>query len=120
MTSVAPPTLVSRILPGASRVRMSGRDRQPCMPIARKQAIGGGGTGAAGGIVGKIVSGGARPGLEQTLHGAPGRLDRIGPLEQGSVTDETIVDKRLVTHRRQRFEIVPVGKGHVDAVDFDP
>src|SRR5260221_5579244 len=103
MTSVAPPTSVSRILRGASRVRMSGRDRQPCMPIAREQAIGGGGTDAAGGIVGEIVSGGARPGLEQTLHGAPGGLDRISPLEQGSVADETIVDPRLVTHRSHRF-----------------
>src|SRR6516162_6692829 len=113
------PTSVSRILRGASRVRMSDRDRQPCMPIAREQAIGGGGTGAAGGIVGEIVGGGARPGLEQTLHGAPGRLDRIGPLEQGGVADETIVDQRLVTHRRHRREIVSVGKVHVDAVDFD-
>src|SRR5499427_2905685 len=119
-TSVASPTSVSRILCRAARVRMmAGRDRQPCMPVAREQAIGGGGTGAAGGIVGEIVGGGARPGLEQTLHGAPGRLNRIGPLEQGSVADETIVDQRLVTHRRHRREIVPVGKIHVDAVDFD-
>src|SRR5215469_8095303 len=84
MTSVAPPTSVSRILRGASRVRMSGRDRQPCMLIAREQAIGGGGTGAAGGIVGEIVGGGARPGLEQTLHGAPGLLFFMVRREQSS------------------------------------
>src|SRR5262249_44853454 len=119
ITSVAPPTSVSRILRGASRVRMSGRDRQPCAPIAREQAIGGGGAGAAGGIIGEIISRSACPGIEEALYGAPSRLDRVRPLEQGGVSDEAIVDQRLVADRRQRREIVPVGKVHVDAVDFD-
>src|SRR5262249_45993252 len=103
----------------APGMRMAGRDWQPCVPIARKQAIGGGGACAAGGIIGEIVSGGTRPGLEQTLHGAPSRLDRIGPLEQGGVAYEAIIDQRLVADRRQRREIVPIGKVHFDAVDFD-
>src|SRR5215510_5633004 len=101
------------------RMRMAGRDRQPCMPIARKQAIGGGGAGTAGGIIGEIISRSACPGIEDPLYGAPSRLDRIGPLEQGGVAYETIVDQRLVADRRQRREIVPVGKVHFDAVDFD-
>src|SRR6516225_10003438 len=96
---------------GAPRVRMAGRDRQPCAPIAREQTIGGGGAGAAGGIIGKIVGRSARPGIEEPLYRAPSRLDRVGPLEQGGVAYEAIVD--------QRREIVPVGKVHFDAVDFD-
>src|SRR5215831_16784143 len=76
----------------APGVRMAGRDRQPCVPIARKQAIGGGGPGAAGGIIGEIVGRSARPSIEDPLYGAPSRLDRIGPLEQGGVAYETIVD----------------------------
>src|SRR5262249_17473203 len=46
-------------------------------------------------------------------------LNRIGPLKQGSITDEAIVDQRLVADRRQRREIVPVGEVHFNAVDFD-
>src|SRR5260370_40934691 len=99
MTSVAPTTSVSRILRGASRVRMSGRDRQPCMPIAREQAIGGGGTDAAGGTGGGIVSGGGRPRPGQTLHGAPGGLHPIGPLGQGSVAPATDRGRPLGTPR---------------------
>src|SRR5215472_2141588 len=76
----------------APGMRMAGRDRQPCAPIARKQAIGGGGPGAAGGIIGEIVGRSACPGIEEPLYGAPSRLDRIGPLEQGGVAYETIVD----------------------------
>src|SRR5262249_27416508 len=102
----------------APRMRMAGRDRQPCAPIAREQA-GGGGAGAAGGIVREIVGRSARPGIEEPLYRAPSRLDRIGPLEQGGVAYEAIVDQRLVADRRQRREIVPVGKVHFDAVDFD-
>src|SRR5262245_21497015 len=102
----------------APRVRMAGRDRQPCAPIAREQTIGGG-AGAAGGIVGEIVGRSARPGIEEPLYRAPSRLDCVGPLEQGGVAYEAIVDQRLVADRRQRREIVPVGKVHFDAVDFD-
>src|SRR5262249_47284983 len=103
----------------APGMRTAGRHRQPCVPIARKQAIGGGGPGAAGGVVGKVVGRSACPGIEDPLYGAPSRLDRIGPLEQGSVAYETVVDQRLVADRRQRREIVPVGKVHFDPVDFD-
>src|SRR5215831_10597632 len=101
----------------APGMRMAGRDRHPCAPIARKQAIGGGG--AAGGIIGEIISRSACPSIEEPLYGAPSRLDRIGPLEQGGVAYEAIVDQRFVAHRRQRREIIPVGKVHFDAVDFD-
>src|SRR5215831_12866902 len=103
----------------APGMRTAGRDRQPCVPIARKQAIGGGGAGTAGGIIGEIISRSACPGIEEALYGAPSRLDRVRPLEQGSIADEAIVDQRLVADRRQRREIVPVGKVHFDAVDFD-
>src|SRR5262249_56592818 len=80
-------------------MRMAGRDRQPCVSITRKQAIGGGRPDAAGGIVGKVVGRSACPGIEDTLYGAPSRLDRIGPLEQGSVAYATIVHPPLGARR---------------------
>src|SRR5262249_47403520 len=67
----------------------------------------------------KIVGRSTRPGIEEPLYRAPSRLDRIGPLEQGGVAYEAIIDQRLVADRRQRREIVPVGKVHFDAVDLD-
>src|SRR5262245_30998706 len=68
-------------------VRMDCPDRQPCAPIAREQAIGGVRACAAGGIIGEVVGGSSRPGIQDVLHGAPCRLDRIGPLEQGSIAN---------------------------------
>src|SRR6266511_1167152 len=86
-------------------MRMVGLDRQPCMSIAREQAIGGGR--AAG------------PGIEQPLHGAPSCLDRIGALKQDRIADEAVVDQRLVSDRCEWREIVLVGEIHLDAFDFD-
>src|SRR5262249_21099406 len=103
----------------ASWVRMAAPDRQPCMPVAREQAIGSFGAGAAGGVVGEIVGRGTGPGIDQSLNGAPCRLDRIGPLEQGGISDQAIIDQRLVANRRERREIVPVAKVHLYPVDFD-
>src|SRR5262245_4742860 len=103
----------------APGMRMAGRDWQPCVPIARKQAIGGGGPGAAGGIVGKVFGGSLCPGIQEILHRTPCRLDRIGPLEQGSIANQAIVDQRLVADRHNRCVIIPIGKVHFNAVDLD-
>src|SRR5215470_8783140 len=96
-----------------------GPDRQPLAPCAREQSVGGVGAGAAGDVIGKIVGGIARPRTEQPLDRAPSRLNRIGPLEQRGITDQTIVDQRLVAHCRERLEIVAVSKVHRHAVDLD-
>src|SRR5215831_10318184 len=96
-----------------------GPDRQPLAPFAREQAVGGLGAGAAGGVIGKFVGGFARPRTEQSVDRAPSRLDRIGPLEQCGIADQTIVNQRLVAHRRERLEIVAVSKVHCHTVDLD-
>src|SRR3982074_3872461 len=98
---------------------MAGLERQPCTSTTREQASGGGGAGGAGSIIGEIGGGIARPGIEEALHGAPSRLDGIGPLEQGGVADQTIVDQRLVADRGERRKIVAVGKVHLHALDLD-
>src|SRR5258708_19482454 len=80
------------------RVRVAGPDRHPCTPIAREQPVSGFGAWAAGGIIGKVLGRSARPAIDETLDGAPSRLDRIGALEQGGIADQTIVDQRLVAN----------------------
>src|SRR5262249_23307232 len=95
-------------------MQMVAPDRQPCTSVLREQASGGGGPGAAGGIIGEIAGRSTRPGLNQSLNGAPGRLDRIGPLEQHGVADQAVVDQRLVADRGQRREIVPISEIHLN------
>ena len=95
------------------------RDRQPRTPIAREEPVGGVGAGTPGGVIGKVLDRIARPGIEQALHGAPCRLDCIGPLEQGGVADQTIVDQCLVADRSQGPEILAVCKIHRHTVDLD-
>src|SRR3984893_13043830 len=94
-------------------------DLQPCTPIPREHTTGSIATGAAGDVTGEGVGRRAYPGIEDVLHGAPCRLDRIGPLEQGSVANQTVVDQCLVADRRERRGIVAGGKTHFNAVDFD-
>src|SRR5437660_12208103 len=85
------------------RVRVAGPDRRPCPPIAREQPVGGLGARASGDIVGKVLGRIARPAIDETLDGAPSRLDRIGALEQSGVADQTIIDQRLVADGCKRL-----------------
>src|SRR5258708_19887222 len=94
------------------RVRVAGPDRHPCTPIAREQPVSGFGAWAAGGIIGKVLGRSARPAIDETLDGAPSRLDRIGALEQGGIADQTIVDQRLVADGCRRFAKRPVNQNH--------
>src|SRR5262249_24934083 len=111
--------MTSPMRSGPLRALVTAPDRPPCASIALDQAIGGIRTGTAGGGGVQVAAGRARPGIEQTLHRTPRRLDRVGPLKRRGVADEAIVDQRLVPDRRQRREIVAVGKVHCDAVDLD-
>src|SRR5258708_32120692 len=97
------------------RVRVAGPDRHPCTPIAREQPVSGFGAWAAGGIIGKVLGRSARPAIDETLDGAPSRLDRIGALEQGGIADQTIVDQRLGANGCPRVEIVAGSTNHCPA-----
>src|SRR5712671_4347512 len=96
------------------RVWVASPYRHPCAPIAREHAVGRLGALAPGGIIRKVLCGIARPAIEQSLDRAPSRLDRIGPLEQSGIPDQTIIDQRLVAHGRERLEIVVVSKVPAD------
>src|SRR5215831_3356730 len=94
-------------------------DRQPRAAVTCEQPVGGGRTGAAGSVIGKVRGRSARPGINQAVNRTPRHLDGIGPLEQSGVADQTVVDQRLVTHRCNRLEVIAVCKIHRYAVDLN-
>src|SRR4029077_10778495 len=92
--------------------------RPPGATVAREELVSRGRAVAASGIVWKRGRRIFCPKIQDWLNSGPARLDVIGALEQGRVTDHAIVDQGFIAGVRRGLEIVLVGEVHGDVAQL--
>ncbi len=86
----------------------------PVVAIAGQQVVG-----CLRAVLARCVGGDAAtlaPGIEERLHRAPAVLDVVGPLEQGLVADQAVVDQGFIAGGRLHLEEVLVGETQLDVL----